>query len=97
MEPIAEVTIRPEAISARAAIWAHFEQVAKEQERKLPPLSDDLVLSELDLDFLCFAIIVARLEEALRFDPFSIAEDVPFPATLGEFVRFYEAYADAAR
>jgi hypothetical protein len=46
---------------------------------------------ESGLDSLCFAIIVARLEDALTFDPFSAAEDVDFPITLGEFISFYES------
>jgi len=80
--------------SVRATIAAQFEQVAKEQKKILAPLSDDLVLLESGLDSLCFAIIVARLEDALGVDPFSAAEDAEFPVTVGDFVRFYE---DAAK
>ena len=76
--------------SVRSKIAAQFEQVAKEQKKILAPLSDDLVLLESGLDSLCFAIIVARLEDALGVDPFSAAEDAEFPVTLGDFVRFYE-------
>lgn len=77
-------------MSVRPTIIAQFEQVAKEQDKTLAPLTDDLVLLEAGLDSLCFAIIVARLEDALGFDPFSITEDVDFPVTLGDFIRFYE-------
>jgi len=80
--------------SVRSTIAAQFEQVAKEQKKILAPLSDDLVLLESGLDSLCFAIIVARLEDALGVDPFSAAEDAEFPVTLGDFVKFYE---DAAK
>ena len=80
--------------SVRSTIAAQFEQVAKEQKKNLAPLSDDLVLLESGLDSLCFAIIVARLEDALGVDPFSAAEDAEFPVTGGDFVRFYE---DAAK
>ena len=81
-------------MSVRSAILSEFELVAKEQKRKLPPLTDDLVLLDSGLDSLCFAIIVARLEDALGFDPFSAAEYADFPVTLSEFIRFYE---DAAQ
>ena len=81
-------------MSLRSKIISQFEQVAKEQNMQLVALSDDLVLLDSGLDSLCFAIIVARLEDALGFDPFSVAEDVEFPATLSEFIRFYE---DAAK
>ena len=77
-------------MSVRSTIASQFERVAKEQKKILAPLSDDLVLLESGLDSLCFAIIVARLEDALGVDPFSAAEDAEFPVTLGDFVRFYE-------
>jgi hypothetical protein len=77
-------------MSMRSVIIAQFEQVAREQVKKLAPLTDDLVLLESGLDSLCFAIIVARLEDSLGLDPFSSAEDVDFPVTLGDFVGFYE-------
>ena len=81
-------------MSLRSKIISQFEQVAKEQNMQLVALSDDLVLLDSGLDSLCFAIIVARLEDALGFDPFSVAEDLEFPATLSEFIKFYE---DAAK
>lgn len=68
-----------------------MKQVAEEQNKSLEPLVDDLRLLDSGLDSLCFAIIVARLEDALGVDPFSdAAEDVRFPVTIGEFVNFYE-------
>ena len=80
--------------SVRSIVVSQFEQVVKEQNKQLPPLTDDLVLLESGLDSLCFAIVVARLEDALGFDPFSAAEDVYFPVTLSDFIKFYE---DAAK
>ncbi len=77
-------------MSVRSTIVSQFEQVAGEQQRKLAPLSDDLPLLESGLDSLSFAIIVARLEDALGVDPFSAAEAVEFPVTLGDFVKLYE-------
>jgi acyl carrier protein len=77
-------------MSVRSTIISQFEQVAKEQDKQLASPSDDLVLMESGLDSLCFAIIVARLEDALGFDPFSDAEEVYFPVTLGDFIKFYE-------
>jgi hypothetical protein len=38
--------------------------------------------------------LVARLEDRLGVDPFTAAEDVYFPVTFGDFVKFYE---DAAK
>jgi hypothetical protein len=77
-------------MTLRSTITAQFELVANEQAKVLAPLSDDLVLIESGLDSLCFAIIVVRLEEALGVDPFSAADDVVFPITLGDFIGIYE-------
>jgi hypothetical protein len=96
MKPMAGAPALVTALSMKAMIWAQFEQVAREQEKRLPPLSDDLILADSNLDSLCLAIIVARLEDALGFDPFSLAEDVMFPVTLRDFVSFYEAYVNGA-
>ncbi len=77
-------------MSIQSVIISQFEQVAKEQNKELAPLSDDLVLLNSGLDSLCFAIIVARLEDMLGRDPFSYDDAVDFPVTLGDFIRFYE-------
>jgi acyl carrier protein len=71
-------------------ILAKFRDVAAAQGKPIAPLTDELVLLDSGLDSLCFAIIVATLEDELGFDPFTEAEDVFFPVTLGDFVRFYE-------
>jgi hypothetical protein len=81
-------------MSVRSTIVAQFVQVAEEQEKKVAPLRDDLPLLESGLDSLCFAIIVARLEDILGTDPFAVEEDINFPVTFGDFIRLYD---DAAR
>ena len=78
-------------MSARSTITQLFQDVAREQQRKLAPLSDDLKLLQSGLDSLSFALIVARLEDALGFDPFDTAETVAFPVTFGDFVKLYES------
>jgi acyl carrier protein len=85
---------RLKTVSTRSIILSQFEQVAKEQKKQLAPLSDDLLLLDSGLDSLCFAIIVARLEDALGIDPFGADEDLEFPVTLSDFINFYE---DAAK
>jgi acyl carrier protein len=67
-----------------------MRQIAEEQKVALPPLQDDLPLHETGFDSLAFAILVARLEDDLGVDPFTIAEDATFPSTIGELVRAYE-------
>ncbi|QUD88236.1 hypothetical protein [Phenylobacterium montanum] len=82
------------ASKVREAIVTQFKQVAAAQEKLLRPLTDDLILLESGLDSLCFAIIVAELEDDLGLDPFSSAEEVYFPVTFGDFIKFYENAAD---
>jgi hypothetical protein len=86
------VSVRPrvDKVSVRSSIVSQFDLVAKEKNQQLPPLSDNLVLLESGLDSLCFAIIVARLEDELGFDPFSADEEIEFPITLSDFIRIYE-------
>ena len=77
-------------MSIRSEVITQVKLVAQEQDKRLAPLADDLALLDSGLDSLCFAIIVARLEDLLGIDPFSTAEDTGFPVTLGEFIKFYE-------
>ena len=53
-------------------------------------LSDDTVLLNSGLDSLGFAILVARLEEELEFDPFVEMGDAVYPISFGDFVAIYE-------
>jgi acyl carrier protein len=78
------------SMSIKKTIVSQMGEIAREQDKKLATLTDDLVLLESGLDSLSFAILVARLEDALGVDPFSAAEDLKFPVTLADFVRIYE-------
>ena len=81
-------------MSMKETIISQIRQIAHEQNKKLAPLTDDLVLLESGLDSLSFAILVARLDDALGMDPFSASDGAYFPVTLGQFIGFYE---DAAK
>jgi acyl carrier protein len=78
-------------MNVRSTITDTFQAVAREQQRQLAALSDDSKLLESGLDSLSFALIVARLEETLGYDPFESADN--FPVTFGDFVRLYESFA----
>jgi acyl carrier protein len=77
-------------MSVRSKVTTIFEQVAQEQKRTLVPLSDGLKLLDSGLDSLSFAIIVAKLEDEVGFDPFNSDEMVEFPITFGDFVQLYD-------
>ena len=80
-------------MSTRDEIVSQIETIARQQEKVLSPLNDNLVLTDSGLDSLCFALLVANLEDKLGTDPFTASDDVNFPVTLGEFVRLYEDVA----
>lgn len=84
-------------MSIRSAVVGQFADVAKLQNRSIPSLRDDDLLTDTGLDSLCFAIIVARLEDSLGVDPFSQFEEITFPTTVGEFVALYERAAQYER
>lgn len=77
-------------MSIRSTIVSEFKRVATEQKRRLAELSDNLRLLDSGLDSLSFALIVARLESELGFDPFEDDESVQFPVTFGDFVKLYD-------
>jgi acyl carrier protein len=82
-------------MSVRSTITLQFERVAKEQKRKLAPLTDELSLLDSGLDSLSFALVVMHLENELGYDPFDVEGDVKFPVTFGDFVRTYEDHNKA--
>jgi hypothetical protein len=83
-------------MSVRSEIISQFKQLSAEHGRPLATLSDNLPLLDSGLDSLCFAVMVARLEDVLGVDPFSTGEDAPFPVTVGDFVKAYETAASNA-
>ena len=80
-------------MSTKNAVTALMQEVARDHHKNLAPLNDNLVLVDSGLDSLCFAILVARLEDQLGVDPFTTSDDVHFPVTFGDFVRLYDAAA----
>ena len=71
-----------------------MRQIAEENESPLnDQISDNTVLLESGLDSLGFAILVARLEEDLGYDPFTRMTEAVYPRTFGEFVTIYQRYA----
>jgi acyl carrier protein len=77
-------------MSIKSTVITEIEQIAEQHQKTLAPLTDDASLLSTGLDSLCFAVLVARLEDRLGVDPFSASDDISFPVTLGDFVRVYE-------
>jgi acyl carrier protein len=77
-------------MSIKETLILEIEQIAEQHRKTLAPLTEDLILLDTGLDSLCFAVLVARLEDRLGVDPFSASDDIAFPVTLGDFIRVYE-------
>ena len=77
-------------MTVRLKIISAMRQIAEEQNVTLPPLDDELSLHATGFDSLAFAILVARLEDELGIDPFTISENATFPLTVGDFIGAYE-------
>lgn len=79
-------------MQVREVILEMFDEALESTESSLQcsELTGDTVLLNSGLDSLGFAILVARLEEELGFDPFVEMEEAVYPTTFGEFVAIYE-------
>lgn len=81
-------------MTMKEKIVAILRDMAAESGWKIvSDLNDETVLLESGLDSLGFAILVARLEEELQYDPFAMMDEPFYPRTLGEFVALYERFA----
>lgn len=76
-------------MDVRAVIVEELSLLFEEDGLARPDFVDELVLMSTELDSLGFAVLVARLDERLEFDPFSLMDEPLYPQTLGEFVEIY--------
>ncbi len=83
------MTTTPDPSTIRPTILAEMIRIGEQQNKRLPPLSDDLPLLESGLDSLCLAILVATLDDKLGLDPFSGDGPAIFPVTVGDFIAAY--------
>jgi acyl carrier protein len=80
----------------RATILDEIRHIAVEHKKMLGPLEDEAPLLSIGLDSLGLAVLIVRLEETLKVDPFSGDDEVEFPNTLGELIRTYEVAVAAS-
>lgn len=79
--------------ASREIVVEVLKKVFSQEGLPLPEDWDDsLILLDLGLDSLGFAIVVTVLEEKLGWDPFTLSETAFYPKTLGEFVEFYKGF-----
>tara|TARA_B100001964_G_scaffold191568_1_gene213978 strand:+ start:26 stop:283 length:258 start_codon:yes stop_codon:yes gene_type:complete len=72
-----------------------IESVAEDFELTVvKDLNENTVLLDCGIDSLGFAVVVAKLEEDLGYDPFVLMEESVYPKTLIELVEIYERYSE---
>ena len=70
-----------------------FNEILDQQgTAQVSSFSDDLQLMESGLDSLGFAILVAKLDDQLQYDPFTLMDKPVYPQTFGEFVSIYKKF-----
>ena len=77
----------------RERITTAIQETADMRGNEVGVLVDETVLLESGLDSLGFAILVARLEEELGYDPFVLMDVPVYPRTLNEFIEIYQRFA----
>ena len=75
-------------MTTRSTILLTIQKIAATYERDIASLDDDVALVDSGLDSLCFAVVVAHLEDELELDPLSSV--TRFPVTIGDFIKLYE-------
>lgn len=79
----------------RPAVIATITELLHEDGIAVPPLTDSTPLLETGLDSLGLAVVVARLETQLGYDPFSLMAQAVYPRTVGELVSIYDSHTPA--
>lgn len=77
----------------RNTIVSSIQETADLRGTDISVLVDETILLDSGLDSLGFAILVARLEEELGYDPFVLMDVPVYPRTLGEFIEIYQRFA----
>jgi len=75
-------------MTIRLTILSTIQKIAVARKRDIASLDDDVALFDSGLDSLCFAVVVAHLEDELGLDPLSSV--ARFPVTIGDFIKLYE-------
>ena len=75
-------------MTIRSTILVNIQKIAAAYERDIASLNDDVALFDSGLDSLCFAVVVAHLEDELGLDPLSSV--AKFPVTIGDLIKLYE-------
>jgi len=70
-----------------------IQEIANMRGTEVVNLVNETILLESGLDSLGFAILVAKLEEELGYDPFALMDLPIYPRTYGDFIEIYQRFA----
>lgn len=77
--------------SNREAVIDQISQVFLEEGVRYSHDMLKMGVMDVGVDSMTYAILVARLESSLGFDPFTERPNLPYPTTLEDFVDAYDA------
>ena len=77
----------------REKITMAIQEVAEMRGTEVGALTDETILLESGLDSLGFAILVAKLEEDLGYDPFVLMDSPFYPRSFIDFIQIYQHFA----
>ena len=77
-------------MTIRSTILLTIQKIAAAYGRDIAALDNYVALVDSGLDSLCFAVVVAHLEDELGLDPLSSVDQARFPVTIGDFIKLYE-------
>lgn len=77
-------------MSLRSVIISEMQAIAAENNKTLPVLDDGVELLDTEFDSLCFALLVARMEDRTGLDPFSTMAVADLPVTVADLVALYD-------
>jgi hypothetical protein len=80
-------------IDLEQVVFHEITQIAEEAGTPVRgPLTRNTEVFASGLDSMGFAVLVAKLEETLGYDPFVSMTQPVYPRTLGEFIDVYAAH-----
>lgn len=56
-------------------------------------ITSETQLGDIGLDSLGFAIVIARLEKVVGYDPFTEGKVSQYPSTFGQFLKIYQEFS----
>ena len=77
-------------MTIRSTILLTIQKIAAAYGRDIAALDNYVALVDSGLDSLCFAVVVAHLEDELGLDPLTSVDQAMFPVTIGDFIKLYE-------